>query len=512
MVGRRQYMNVEYISYLVEKLDPYTGAAIMVPALFISLFLGFSSSSRTRVFIIVLNALSYSASFYIYISTFIKYGQRNDFLVSTGMREMILSCAVLFFGLAVLLYISASIIPEGFFVRITVLLTFSLVSILLMIMAENIIFLFVMIALSVMGTFTLISSLERGNERHAYIVGKFGVRVILPVLLIFFGFSILSGTGSIKNLSGYDLIINGGDRLIIIGSIIFACAVYLYLFLYPFQGILLEMPARLNTATLSVLWFMYMPAGIIILTKFDRFFYMPDIKDNIYGFIIVALFALCSLFGAAAGAVRVLTMERLICILIIFDIGTLVLMRAMRSIESINISPAGYNDIGVLLKIGTIFIPLGIFLLILRRNNGNGLISGAGIIAQKDLFTGINLIILFLFWLISSILVFPLKRLLLSGELAETGIGGIVLFSAYYVALLLMAVNILRVIIKLFRRQPEMHGIKVKPIPRLYYACMSLFIITSLAAFILIFTGRVAIVQDQLKIWELSFNILGPGA
>jgi hypothetical protein len=505
-------MNVEYLSYVIEKLDPYAGVAVMVPAVFISLFLGFSKSGRTRIFVIILNALAYSASFYLYVSTFIKYGRRTDFLISTGMGEMILSCAVLFFGLTVLFYISASLIPEEFFVRITVLLTFSLVSILLMIMAENIIFLFVMIALAVMGIFTLVSSLEKGNERHAYIIGKFGGRIILPVLLLFFGFSILSGTGSIKNLSGYDLIVSGGDPLLIIGSIIFACAVYLYLFLFPFQGIFLEMPGRLNIATLSVLWFIYMPAGIIILTKFDRFFYIRNIEDNIYGFIIVTLFAFCSLFGAAVGAARVLSLERLTCVLIIFDIGTLVLIRALRSIESMDIPPAGYNDIGILIKIGMIFIPLSIFLLILRKNTGNGLISDAGIIAQKDLFTGITLIILFIFWLISSIFVFPLKKLLLSGGLAEIGKGGIVLFSGYYTALLLMAVNILRVIIKLFRGQPELHKIKIKTLPRLYYVCLSLFILIGLAAFVLLFTGRVAIVGGQLNIWELTFNIPGAGA
>jgi hypothetical protein len=511
-VGGRQDMSIEYLNYIVERLDPYTGPAVMMIAVFISLFFGFSKSARTRIFIIILNALAYSAAFYIYVSTFIKYGPRTDFLINTGMAEMILSCAVLLFGLNVLLYISASIIPEEIFVRITVLLTFSLVSILLLIMAENVIFILICIALAVMGIFALLSSLEKGNEKSADVISKFGVRIILPVLLLFFGFSILSGTGAIKNLSDYNAISNRGNPLLIIGSIIFACAVYLYFFLYPFQGSFLEMSGRLNSVTLSVLWFIYMPAGIVILTRLDRFFYLQGIKDNIYGFIIVTLFAFCSLFGAAAGAVKVLSLERLITILIIFDIGALVLIRSLRSIEVLDIPPAGYNDIGTLIKIMIIFLPLSIFLLVLRKNTGNGLISDAGIIAKKDLFTGVSLVIIFILWLISGIFVFPFKMLINGGRLAEIGTGGIILFTGYSAALLFMAVNILRIIIRLFKKNPDMDRFETKSLPRLYYICMSLFVLIGLSASVLIFTGRAAIVGEQLNIWDLSFKIFNSGA
>ena len=64
-----------------------------------------------------------------------------------------------------------------------------------------------------------------------------------------FGFSVLAGTGRIGSLSSYANMENTSDPLILISALLFGGAVYLYFFLYPFQGIYLRLARRVNTAS-----------------------------------------------------------------------------------------------------------------------------------------------------------------------------------------------------------------------------------------------------------------------
>jgi len=252
------------IADIIERLDPYAATMILVLALFITIFAGFSKNNGIKISIIIINALSYMAVFYIIIYSFMKYGPRTAFLTNSGPLEIILSCIILFFGLNVLFFISINRFQDGSFARIIILLTFSLISVLSLIMADNIIFIFAAFVIMILSVFTLISSLDREGAGSREAIGKFSVSAFLPAALILFGFSVLSGTGGAKSLSRYGSPENAADPLLLICAIVFACALYLYFFLYPFQGPYLKMARRINSSAVSALWFLYMPAGIIM--------------------------------------------------------------------------------------------------------------------------------------------------------------------------------------------------------------------------------------------------------
>jgi len=499
------------ISDIIERLDPYTGIIVLAFAVLITIFAGFSKNNGIRISIIIINALAYAAAFYLIIYSFVEYGPRDGFLASVSLPELILSCIILFIGLNVLLFISISRFSDDSFIRIVILLTFSLIPVLSLIMADNMIFIFTAFALAILSIFTLISSLDKEIAGSGEAIGKFGIRTILPAALIFLGSSVLIGAGGAKNLSGYGSIESAADPLLLISAIVFACALYLYFFLYPFQGPYLKMARRISGGAVSVLWFLYMPAGIIMLIKFNRFFNIFIEENNIYAFIIITVFAFINLFGAGIGAIRAMSLKRILSMFLLFEIGTIVLIRSAGSTDIISSCFTGYYDLTVLIIILIVFLPLQLLIMLLEENTGKDIIAGASGLIYKNAYIGICTIIFFLWWIAANIYIFPFEKFISRSGLMSYGPHGLVLFIGYIMALLLMAANIFRVILVFFKKLPEMGEAKKYAVPRIFYAYISVFVMLALSVLILIIIGKMDIGQDHIKIWGSSFDIINSG-
>jgi len=500
-----------FISDIIEKLDLYTGIIILALAVLITIFTGFSKGKRTRVFIIILNALSYAAALCMIIYSFGEYGHRTGFLISLGMPELILSCIVLFCGLNVLFFISISRFGDDSFIRIIILLTFSLISSLSLIMADNMIFVFTALTITILSIFTLISSLDRESAGSREDTGKFGMRTFLSAVLMFLGFSVLAGAGGIKSLSEYTDIRAVADPLLLISTIVFACAIYLYFFLYPFQGLFLKLVRKINNASVSVLWFLYVPAGIILLMKFDGFFNIFSGKTNIYGFIAITIFAFLNLFGAGIGAIRAASLRRILSMFLLFEIGVMVLNRSLRSIDGVSGYHAGYYDLAVLAIILVVFLPLYLLMMLLEKNTGKGILAGAAGLIHKNIYISICSIILFLWWIAANIYIFPFEKFISGSGPMSYGPRGLILFIGYIMALLLMAVNIFRVILVFFKKPPAAGAHKTASVPRIFYIYISVFVLLALSILILVIMGKTGMGQDHLVIWGSRFDIFGNG-
>jgi len=496
-----------FISEIIDKLDPYTGIIVLAFAVLITIFAGFSKNNGIKIFIIIINALSYAVAFYLIIYSFIEYGLRDGFLTSVSSLELILSCIILFIGLNVLFFISVSRFSDDSFIRIIILLTFSLIPVLLLIMADNMIFIFTAFALTILSIFTLISSLDREVAGPGEAIGKFGIRVILPAALMFLGFSVLIGAGGAKNLSGYGSIESATDPLLLISAIVFACALYLYFFLYPFQGPYLKMVRRISGDALSVLWFLYIPAGIILLIKFNRFFDIFIEKNNIYAFIIITVFAFLNLFGAAIGIIRAVSLKKILSMFILFEIGTMVLARSVESLGMTSGYFTSYYDLTVLIIILIVFLPLQLLIMLLEKNTGKDIIAGTRGLIYKNVYIGICSIILFLWWIAANIYIFAFEKFISGSGLMSHGPGGLILFIGYIMALLLMAVNIFRVILVFFKKLPGTGGPKKHAVPRIFYAYIFVSVLLALSVLILIIIGKMDIGYDHIKIWGSSFDI-----
>ncbi|HAJ94702.1 MAG TPA: hypothetical protein DCP02_00575 [Actinobacteria bacterium] len=496
-----------FISDIIERLDPYTGIIILALAVLITIFAGFSKNNGIKIFVIIVNALSYTAAFYLIIYSFTEYGSRDGFLTSISLPELILSCIILFIGLNVLFFISISKFSDDSFIRIVILLTFTLIPILSLIMADNMIFIFTAFALTILSIFTLISSLDRESTGSGEAIGKFGIRTILPPTLIFLGFSVLIGAGGAKNLSGYGSAENAADPLLLLSAIIFACAFYLYFFLYPFQGPYLRIARRVSGGAVSVLWFLYMPAGIILLIKFNRFFGIFGEKNNIYAFIIITVFAFLNLFGAVVGAIRAVSLKRILSMFIIFEIGTMVLIRSAGSAGMMSGHSAGYYDLTILLIILIVFLPLQLLVMLLEKNTGKDIIAGTSGLVYKNAYIVICAIILFIWWIAANVYIFTFGKFISGSGLMSHGPEGLILFIGYILALLLMAANIFRMILVFFKKLPETGETKKHAVPRVFYAYISVFVLLALSILILVIIGKMGIGQDHIKIWGSSYDI-----
>lgn len=500
-----------FVSDIIERLDPYTGIIVLAFAALITIFAGFSKNNGIKIFIIIVNTLSYVAAFYLIIYSFIEYGPRDGFLTSISLPELILSCIILFIGLNVLFFITVSRFREDSFIRIVILLTFSLIPVLSLIMADNMIFIFTTFALTILSIFTLISSLDREIVRSGEAIGKFGIRTILPITLIFLGFSVLIGAGGAKNLSGYGGIESAADPLLLISVIVFACVFYFYFFLYPFQGPYLKIARRISGGAISVLWFLYMPAGIILLIKFNRFFDSFIEKNNIYTFIIITVFAFINLFGAAVGAIRAVSLKRILSMFLLFEIGTMVLARSAGSLGMTSGRFASYYDLMVLIIILIVFLPLQLLIMLLEKNTGKDIIAGTRGLAYKNIYIGICVIIIFLWWIAANIYIFPFEEFISGSGPMSHGPGGLILFIGYIIVLLLMAVNIFRMVLVFFKKLPETGGPKNYAVPWIFYAYISVFVLLALSVSILIIIGKMDIGQDHIRIWGSSFDIFSSG-
>lgn len=500
-----------FIPDIIERLDPYAGIMILALAVIITIFAGFSKNKGIRIFIIIVNALSYVSAFYLVIYSFAEYGPKTTFLTSISLPELILSCIILFFGLNVLFFISISRFSDNSLIRIIILLTFSLIPVLSLIMADNMIFIFTAFALTILSIFTLISSLDRDNAVSREAIGKFGIRTILPATLIFFGFSILIGAGGVNRLSGYDSIESSSDPLLLITAAIFACVFYFYFFLYPFQGSYLKVARRINSAAVSVLWFLYVPAGIILLIKFNRFFDIFIEKNNIYAFVAITIFAFLNLFGAGIGIMRAISLRRILSMFLLFEIGTMILVRSAESLGMTAGRFASYYDLMVMIVILIVFLPLLLLVMLLEKNNGKDILTGTSGLIYKNAYIGVCSIIFLIWWTAANIYIFPFEKFISVNGLMSNGSGGLILFIGYIMALLLMAVNIFRVILMFFKKLPDMDGSKEYTVPWIFYIYITVFVLLALSILILVIIGKMGIGQDHIRIWDSSFSIFSSG-
>ena len=237
---------MEILSANFLKLGPFQGAALLALAVIITLFTSFSKRKSVKIFAIALSAISYAGALYLYINSYIKTDLFENFLVIAGLKELILLGIIIFCALNVLFYISFYRFYEGSFVRTIIILTFTLISSSFLIISSNFIIMFVSFVITIFNIFAIISSAVHGSNESGEAIGKLGIRTTAAPVLFFLGFSVLFGSGEIKSFLEIQGLETAGDPFILISAIIFACGLFLFLFLYPFHGPYLRIAKRIN--------------------------------------------------------------------------------------------------------------------------------------------------------------------------------------------------------------------------------------------------------------------------
>jgi hypothetical protein len=487
---------------------PYAGIIALAAGILIAIFAGFSVSRKANISMAAVTALSFAAGIYFYIRNYLAEGTVSGLLVNTGLPETVLSVAILFAGLNILFFKSLWGLQRRSFVRQLLLTAFSVISLLLLIMANNLIMFTVSLIITVLSIFNLLaSSIKDTNGAREY-TGKFGIRLAVPAALILFGFSLLAGMGRLGDISSYAGVKDTGDALFMISVLVLGTASYLFLFLYPFHGTLLKLTRRIDNGSTSILWFLYIPAGIVLVMKLEPFFSNYYGREGIYGFMVLAVLAFLNLFGTGIGTLRAVNLKRILTMFILFQLGTLLLVRAGGFTGRVSSYPAGIYDLSVLIIILLVFLPLSVLPLILEKNGRGGNIAEARGFFRMNPYAGACFVIISLFWFAANIYLFFLRGPLPGAFLQQHGIEAAVLYIGFAAAFILIAVNMTRIMIVLFGRPT---GGRPEEFPILFYIYISIFALLAIAITVLIIIGKAGISQGGIELWDNTYYIFGNG-
>jgi len=480
---------MEILSANFLKLGPFQGAALLALAVLITLFTSFSKRKFVKIFAIALSAISYAGALYLYINSYIKTDLFENFLVIAGLKELILLGIIIFCALNVLFYISFYRFYEGSFVRTIIILTFTLISSSFLIISSNFIIMFVSFVITIFNIFAIISSAVHGSNESGEAIGKLGIRTTAAPVLFFLGFSVLFGSGEIKSFLEIQGLETAGDPFILISAIIFACGLFLFLFLYPFQGPYLRLAKRINGETLPVLWFLYIPLGVIMFIKFEVFFDIFLKQASINTIAILAAILLLSLFGANIGAVRTTSLKRIISMLVLFSAGNIIFGKVLGPLgPEPGAGLVGANTCGLAIMIIG-FMPICLLMVFTEKCAGSDSILNLRGFAYRKIYISICIITLLLWWIAASIYISPLSLLFGGGSFNYPGTAKTIILALYLAAWLFTAFNIFRMIIVLFSRKAEKDALKDLPLPKVFYIYFSIFTLAAISSIVLVWQG-----------------------
>jgi len=488
---------------------PFAGIIILAAGILIAFFAGFSQSRRINIIIASVTAASYAAAIYINIRNYLSAGTAATYLTNTGLAETIISAALLFCGLNVLFFLALDKLSRRDFVRQVIILSFAVVSMLWLVISDNIVLFTVSLIVSILSIFNFLASSGKDQSGVSEYAGGFGLRPAAAAGFVLLGFSLLAGTGTMGSISSIPALEKTGDPLFMMAALFLGCAVYLFFFLYPFQGLLLGLSARTDVFSNQVVWMLYIPAGIVMLIRLETFFDIFYGRQNIYGFVFLALLAFLNLLGPGLALVRSFNIKRIFTLFLLFQLGTLLLVKAAGFTGRGPSYTAGIFDLWVLFIIITVFLPLSMFSRVLETSGG--MIDRSRGFLRSRPYAGSCFVIILIWWLASNIYLCFLNGPLPGALLMEQGAEAAVLYAGCAAALALMAANIIRILVILFARPLENLPPSAASLPLVFYIYISFFALAAAAAAVLVFTGNAGTGQDSIQIWGSSFYIFGSG-
>lgn len=498
---------MDFINNISDKIYPMGSAAVLAGAMLISIFFGLSEKKVVKKVIAIISAGSLAAAFYFNIYGFLAKGDFSNFLMDYNLLHVILISASLFCALNLLLFISMHRIDSNNFIKLIIILLFASISLIFLIISSNFIMIFTSFVIFGLAVFQLFTGLNPEIKKMGDHPLRFFLTVSLSLSLLFFGFSIFFSGTNILNIKQF---LEPGEiagPLIAFSALVFAAAVYLYFFIFPLQGTYLKLVKRIDYTSLSVIWFFYFPAGIIMLFKLNSLFYFFLDKNNY--FISLAIFIL-AFFGMAAaniGAIRTNSMRRVLAFLFLFFIMLFMLSDAIFSSGLAGRLEVEWLNLFTLLMIIIGFLPVYSTAVILEKEKGGDSIKNLRGLLKGNIYIAVNLIIIFLSWLLFTCFIIPFILNASSGNIFGTGVLKLPVFLIIAALIIFLAVNIIRIIIELFRAPGELKaGIQVK-FPKYFYIYLTFFTVVLLGmlviGFLELFKADIGIINFELS----EFNI-----
>jgi NADH:ubiquinone oxidoreductase subunit 2 (subunit N) len=319
---------LEIIKNILASINQQYSIVILFGVLFISLFFGLSKRKGLKIFIIIAAALSLIAAFIATIYNFRSNGAFSSFLFNLETQQVIEICVILFIALNILIFISLNNINKNQFIKIIIIFLFSVCSLVLLSISSNFIMIFVSFTGITLGIFQLLAVLNNIDIR-SYLVRFFLVST-LAVIILLASFSIFYGSTDFKNFTQvFESKSLMANPIFAIGIILFSAGIYLYLFIFPFQGSYLKMLRRCEQSSMLVIWFLYFPAGIFMFMKINKILFYFIEKNSFYLTILFIFIAFVCILCGNIGAIKTKSIRRILAFIFLSFLGVSILSYAM---------------------------------------------------------------------------------------------------------------------------------------------------------------------------------------
>ena len=493
---------MDFLISISEKINPLQSVMILSFAIFISSFFVMSERRAVKRFIVMLFSVSLILAFYLNIYSFVSAGNFSNVLLSFENLQMIEISIIIFCALNLLFFISTYCRDNRHFIKILSIFLFSTISAIFFVLARNFILMFVALVIFILVIFQLMTVLNSKTDRiKPHIIGFF-LRPVLTVILFFFGFSLFYGATDFKDFNQILQSEYISNPLIALGLIIFIVAVYLYLFLFPFQGPYIRLARRNEFSSNALIWFSYFPVGIFMLMKLDGLLGFFIEKNNIYAYVLLAIAFIC-ITAASIGAFKTNSLRRIISFLFLFFIGVFILNISMFSAGIITGTLLSWFNIGNIFLIIFSFIPIYSIFSSLEKNTNSDSIDNIRGLGRSNIYLGINLTIIFLFWIGFVHHAGPFIKYFSGTNLIQIGILKLMVLVVTAIAFIFLLINTFRIVIQFFKKPLKDVTEKIV-FPRFLYIYVTFFSLVILAAAV---WGLLKILNVDIGI--MNFEIAG---
>ncbi|MGM0365647.1 MAG: proton-conducting transporter membrane subunit [Actinomycetota bacterium] len=381
-----------FLNYIINNINPVYGIASIAAAVLVNAFFGLSSKSILKIISIAVSIIAVGTAVFLITYSFLTKGIFSTMLVSFESIHLAEMLILLFISLNMLVFISISKFKEPDFIKIIIIFMFSLASALFLIISRNFLAIFVTLSVFVLANFQLVSGIQ-GKENPVSVI-KFFLNSLLSLLFLLLGFSFLYAATDFKNLNQ---VMEAGlleNSFYPISLLFIAGAVFLYMFFYPLHGNYIKLARYGSNPVLPILWFYFLPAGLLLLLKFRTImFYLITDGNSYLSGAILFLAAACTI-GPAIGALSTRSLKRVMAFTYLAFMGLAVLGFGLVSEGLLAIEGLQWLVLFNLINLVLCFMP--VWLIVSKLEDSIDSLKG---IMAGNKYLGINLFIIFLCWL-----------------------------------------------------------------------------------------------------------------
>lgn len=451
---------------IINALSTFSSIAVIFLALFISLFFGISNKKWVKLFITILAALSLATALFLNIYNFLNVGGFSSFLFNFGQMQMIEVSIMLFSALNIFIFISLFNIDKNHFVKLIMIFLFTVSSAYFLILSNNFIIIFISFGIFTVGVFQLITVLNNDISKIKNYILRFFLVSAVALIIIFIGFSFIYGATDLKNFKQVLESSSISNPLTAIGLLMLCLGIFLYLFIFPFQGNYLKMLRRSDYSSPLIIWFLYIPAGLFMFLKMNNLIFYFIKKDNPYISIAFIVISAVCVIGGNIGAIKTTSLRRIFAFIFMAVIGLSILSYTMFGMNLINEARVEWLIISNLLLLIISFFPLYGVLINKERNSQIDSIYNLKGFARTNKYLGINLIFILIsfcgmigtagyltkFYYFEPFIRYLNGELKFNSSLMNVILDMVILFIIFTVVIFII-VNVLRIIVQLLKKE-----------------------------------------------------------